>query len=290
MAVAVVWAFLVLVTPVVVFAQLAVPALSAHVIDTTGTLDATQIQQLEQKLAGFEQTRGSQVVVLMVPTTQPEDIASYANRVASTWKIGRKEVGDGLVLVVAKEDHRVRIEVARALEGVIPDLMARRVIDQAITPLFKQGNFAGGLDAGVSQIISLIEGESLPRPVSVEANAKGFEWFDLAIFMFIAVPVVGSVARRILGTQLGSLATAGIAGGIALLVTTSVVVSILAAMVAFILSLFASVRHLGGGFGGSAGGGGFRGGSGGAFGGRSGGGFSSGGGGSFGGGGASGGW
>ena len=293
MAVAVVWAFLILVTPVVVFAQLAVPALSAHVIDTTGTLDATQIQQLEQKLAGFEQTRGSQVVVLMVPTTQPEDIASYANRVASTWKIGRKEVGDGLVLVVAKEDHRVRIEVARALEGVIPDLMARRVIDQAITPLFKQGNFAGGLNAGVSQIISLIEGESLPRPVSVEANAKGFEWFDLAIFMFIAVPVVGSVARRILGTQLGSLATAGIAGGIALLVTTSVVVSILAAMVAFILSLFASVRHLGGGLGGSAGGGGFRGGSGGsggAFGGRSGGGFSSGGGGSFGGGGASGGW
>ena len=290
MAVAVVYALFLLVTPAAVFAQLAVPALSAHVIDTTGTLDATQIKQLEQKLAAFEQTHGSQVVVLMVPTTQPEDIASYANRVASTWKIGRKEVGDGLVLVVAKEDHRVRVEVARALEGVIPDLMARRVIDQAITPLFKQGNFAGGLDAGVSQIISLIEGESLPRPVSVEANAKGFEWFDLAIFMFIAVPVVGSVTRRILGTQLGSLATAGIAGGIALLVTTSVVVSILAAMVAFILSLFASVRHLGGGLGGSAGGGGFRGGSGGAFGGRSGGGFSSGGGGSFGGGGASGGW
>lgn len=291
MAVAVVYALFLLVTPAAVFAQLAVPALSAHVIDTTGTLDATQIQQLEQKLAAFEQTHGSQVVVLMVPTTQPEDIASYANRVASTWKIGRKEVGDGLVLVVAKEDHRVRVEVARALEGVIPDLMARRVIDQAITPLFKQGNFAGGLDAGVSQIMSLIEGESLPRPVAVKANAKGFEWFDLAIFMFIAVPVVGSVARRILGRQLGSVATAGIAGGIALLVTTSVVVSILAAMVAFILSLFANVRHRGGGgLGGSAGGGGFSGGSGGAFGGRSGGGFSSGGGGSFGGGGASGGW
>ena len=291
MAVAVVYALFLLVTPAAVFAQLAVPALSAHVIDTTGTLDATQIKQLEQKLAAFEQTHGSQVVVLMVPTTQPEDIASYANRVASTWKIGRKEVGDGLVLVVAKEDHRVRVEVARALEGVIPDLMARRVIDQAITPLFKQGNFAGGLDAGVSQIMSLIEGESLPRPVAVKANAKGFEWFDLAIFMFIAVPVVGSVARRILGRQLGSVATAGIAGGIALLVTTSVVVSILAAMVAFILSLFANVRHRGGGgLGGSAGGGGFSGGSGGAFGGRSGGGFSSGGGGSFGGGGASGGW
>lgn len=282
-----------LLTPSVVFAQLAVPQLSAHVIDTTGTLDSTQVQQLEQKLTAFEQAHGSQVVVLMVPTTQPEEIAAYANRVASTWKIGRKEVGDGLLLIVAKEDHRVRIEVARTLEGAIPDLMARRVIDQAITPLFKQGDFAGGLDAGVTQIMTLIKGETLPLPAAEKTNAKGFEWMDLAIFMFIAVPVVGGVARRILGNPLGSLATAGVAGGIAMLVTTSVVVAILAAMAAFILSLFASVRHWGGGggSGGGLGGGGFGGGSaGGGFGGRSGGGFSSGGGGSFGGGGASGGW
>ena len=290
---AVVCALFLLLTPAVVFAQLAVPQLSAHVIDTTGTLDSTQVQQLEQKLTAFEQAHGSQVVVLMVPTTQPEEIAAYANRVASTWKIGRKEVGDGLLLIVAKEDHRVRIEVARTLEGAIPDLMARRVIDQAITPLFKQGDFAGGLDAGVTQIMTLIKGETLPLPAAEKTNAKGFEWMDLAIFMFIAVPVVGGVARRILGNPLGSLATAGVAGGIAMLVTTSVVVAILAAMAAFILSLFASVRHLGGGggSGGGLGGGGFGGGSaGGGFGGRSGGGFSSGGGGSFGGGGASGGW
>ena len=290
---AVVCALFLLLTPAVVFAQLAVPQLSAHVIDTTGTLDSTQVQQLEQKLTSFEQAHGAQVVVLMVPTTQPEEIAAYANRVASTWKIGRKEVGDGLLLIVAKEDHRVRIEVARTLEGAIPDLMARRVIDQAITPLFKQGDFAGGLDAGVTQIMTLIKGEALPLPAAEKTNAKGFEWMDLAIFMFIAVPVVGGVARRILGNPLGSLATAGVAGGIAMLVTTSVVVAILAAMAAFILSLFASVRHLGGGggSGGGLGGGGFGGGSaGGGFGGRSGGGFSSGGGGSFGGGGASGGW
>lgn len=286
-------ALFLLLTPAVVFAQLAVPQLSAHVIDTTGTLDSTQVQQLEQKLTAFEQAHGSQVVVLMVPTTQPEEIAAYANRVASTWKIGRKEVGDGLLLIVAKEDHRVRIEVARTLEGSIPDLMARRVIDQAITPLFKQGDFAGGLDAGVTQIMTLIKGETLPLPAAEKTNAKGFEWMDLAIFMFIAVPVVGGVARRILGNPLGSLATAGVAGGIAMLVTTSVVVAILAAMAAFILSLFASVRHWGGGggSGGGLGGGGFGGGSaGGGFGGRSGGGFSSGRGGSFGGGGASGGW
>ena len=288
---AIAWGFILLMGPTVVFAQqLAVPALTAHVIDTTGTLDAEQTQQLESKLTTFEQSNGSQVVVLMVPTTQPEDIASYANRVASTWKIGRKEVGDGLLLIVAKDDRRVRIEVARTLEGAIPDLMASRVINQAITPLFKQGNFAGGVDAGVNQILALIKGEALPLPTTDRAKVAGFDWMDLAIFMFIAVPVVGGVARSILGSQLGSLVTAGVAGGIAMLVTASAVIAILAAMAAFILSLFAGARHLGG-HGGGSGGSGFGGGSGGSFGGRSGGGgFSSGGGGSFGGGGASGGW
>lgn len=292
---AVAWGIILLMGPSVVFGQqLVVPALTAHVIDTTGTLDAAQTQQLESKLTTFEQSNGSQVVVLMVPTTQPEDIASYANRVASSWKIGRKEVGDGLLLIVAKDDRRVRIEVARALEGAIPDLMASRVINQAITPLFKQGNFAGGVDAGVNQILALIKGEALPLPTTDRAKVAGFDWMDLAIFMFIAVPVVGGVARSILGSQLGSLVTAGVAGGIAMLVTTSVVVAILAGMAAFILSLLAGVRHLGGG-GGSGGSGGtghgrgFGGGSSGGFGGG-GGGFSSGGGGSFGGGGASGGW
>ena len=288
---AIAWGFILLMGPTVVFAQqLAVPALTAHVIDTTGTLDAEQTQQLESKLTTFEQSNGSQVVVLMVPTTQPEDIASYANRVASTWKIGRKEVGDGLLLIVAKDDRRVRIEVARTLEGAIPDLMASRVINQAITPLFKQGNFAGGVDAGVNQILALIKGEALPLPTTDRAKVAGFDWMDLAIFMFIAVPVVGGVARSILGSQLGSLVTAGVAGGIAMLVTASAVIAIVAAMAAFILSLFAGARHLGG-HGGGSGGSGFGGGSGGSFGGRSGGGgFSSGGGGSFGGGGASGGW
>ena len=288
---AIAWGFILLMGPTVVFAQqLAVPALTAHVIDTTGTLDAEQTQQLESKLTTFEQSNGSEVVVLMVPTTQPEDIASYANRVASTWKIGRKEVGDGLLLIVAKDDRRVRIEVARTLEGAIPDLMASRVINQAITPLFKQGNFAGGVDAGVNQILALIKGEALPLPTTDRAKVAGFDWMDLAIFMFIAVPVVGGVARSILGSQLGSLVTAGVAGGIAMLVTASAVIAIVAAMAAFILSLFAGARHLGG-HGGGSGGSGFGGGSGGSFGGRSGGGgFSSGGGGSFGGGGASGGW
>ena len=273
-------------------AQLAVPALTAHVLDTTDTLSAGQVQQLEAKLSAFEKNRGTQVVLLLVPTTQPEDIASYSNRVANSWKIGRKEIGDGLLLVVAKDDRRVRIEVAKTLEGAIPDLAAKRVIDQAITPRFKQGDFAGGLDAAVDQLMALVTGESLPAPAAAASRAQsGFQWMDLAIFMFFAVPVVGAVARRVLGTKLGSLATAGVAGGIALLVTASLVVAALAALVAFLFALFSGLMPSSGR--GATGRGGWGAGSGGGFGGGfggGGGGFSSGGGGDFGGGGASGDW
>jgi uncharacterized protein len=263
-------------------AQLAVPTLVAHVMDTTGTLNAVQMQQLEAKLTAFEQSRGTQMVLLLVPTTQPEDIASYSNRVANSWKIGRKEIGDGLLLVVAKDDRRVRIEVAKTLEGAIPDLAAKRVIDQAVTPRFKQGDFAGGLDAAVDQLTALITGEALPAPVAAARGVKnGFQWTDLAIFMFFAVPVVGAVARSIFGTKLGSLATGGLVGGIALLVTASLAIAALAALVGFVFALFSGLmpgggrgvgRH--GGWGAGSGGGG----------------FGSGGGGDFGGGGASGRW
>ena len=122
------------------WAQLAVPALSSHVVDTTASLSAAGRQQLDARLAAFEQQRGTQMVVLLVPTTQPEDIASYANRVANTWKVGRREIGDGLLLIVALNDRKVRIEVAKTLEGPIPDLAAKRIIDSAITPAFKQGD------------------------------------------------------------------------------------------------------------------------------------------------------
>jgi uncharacterized protein len=128
------------------FAQdvLPVPELSSHVMDNTGTLSAPARAMLDEKLAAFEASTGSQVVVLMVPSTAPEDIASYANRVGNTWEIGRREVGDGLLVIVAKDDRKVRIEVAKSLEGAIPDLAARQVIDRAMSPLFKQGDFWGG--------------------------------------------------------------------------------------------------------------------------------------------------
>jgi uncharacterized protein len=273
-------------------AQQAVPALTAHVVDHSATLDAAQLAQLEAKLAAFEQSHGAQIVLLLVSTTQPEDIASYAQRVADSWKIGRKGVGDGLLLVVAKNDRKVRIEVAKTLEGAIPDLASRRIIDEAITPRFRQGDFAGGLDAASEQIMTLIRAEALPEPAkaSVFNNVKvGFDWIDLAVFIFFAVPVVAGLARRVMGVKLGSLVTGGAVGVIALLITSSLLVAGLAALAAMLFALLSSAaRGLSGvawGSGHHTGWGG-----GGGFGSGSGGGFSSGGGGDFGGGGASGDW
>lgn len=275
-------------------AQQAVPLLSARVLDSTATLDAAQMQQLESKLKSFEQSHGTQIVVLLVPGTQPEDIASYANRVANNWKIGRKDVGDGVLLIVAKNERKVRIEVAKTLEGAIPDLAAKRIIDEAITPRFKQGDFAGGLDAAVDQLIARIRGEALPTPAEgARAEQAGFQWMDLAIFVFFAVPVAAAVTRSILGPKLGALATGGAIGALALVMTSSLLIAALAAFAALVFSLFSGLgRHSGWGSGHSSGSGGWSSGSsgGGGFGSSSGGGFSSGGGGDFGGGGASGDW
>jgi uncharacterized protein len=265
-----------------------VPALTAHVMDATGTLDATQLQALDAKLDAFEKSSGSQVVMLMVATTQPEDIASYANRVGNSWKIGRKGVGDGLLLVVAKNDRKVRIEVAKTLEGAIPDLAAKQVIDEAITPAFRRGDYAGGLDAAADRITALIKGEALPAPAPQAAfEVDGFNWEDLAIFLFFAVVAGASVVRRIFGRKLGALLIGAGAGTVALVVTSSLLVAAIAALVALLFGLFANFNPgsftRGGGGGWSGGGGGWSSGSGG-------GGFSSGGGGDFGGGGASGDW
>ncbi len=273
-----------------------VPALSARVIDQTGTLDSIQQKGLEDKLAAFEKAKGTQITILMVGTTQPEDIASYANRVANAWKIGRKGIGDGVLVVVAKADHQVRIEVAKTLEGAIPDLAAKQVIDDAITPNFRKGDFASGLQAAADQIIALANGEPLPAPAQTRSSghggSAGFDWFNLAILAFIAVPAAAAVARRMFGNKLGALLTGGGVGTVALLITSSLLVAGIAAFVALLLGLFSGASSaIGpgrrGGLGGGpwlGGGGGWSGGSGG------GGGFSSGGGGDFGGGGASGSW
>jgi uncharacterized protein len=272
---------------------LPVPPLTGHVIDGTGTLNADQRQSLETRLSSFEASSGSQVVVLIVPTTLPEDIASYANRVGNEWKIGRKEIGDGLLLIVAKDDRKLRIEVAKSLEGAIPDLAAKRVIDDAITPRFKQGDYAGGLDAGVEQIMALIKGEALPaatQRVKGSGAIAGFQWQDLAIFLFFGVLVVGSIARQVAGNKLGAFLTGGVVGVIAMVMTASLLIALLAGAVAVVFALVSGMR---GGRGGPGGMGGFGTGGGSGWGsgrGGGGGGFSSGGGGNFGGGGASGNW
>lgn len=282
-----------------------VPALTGHVIDETGTLDAAQRAALEAKLAAFETRKGSQLVLLMVPTTQPEDIASYANRVGNTWQIGRREVGDGLLVIVAKNDRQMRIEVAKALEGAVPDIAAARIIDGAMKPRFRENDFAGGLDAAVDQIIARIDGEALPEVAPQSdfgeggrSRSRGFNWEDLAVFLFFGVMVGGPIARAILGKVGGSLTLAGLTGAAVMLVTSSLVVAVLAGLAALLFTLLstavgAGAGRRGGGFGGGhrggmGGMGGWGGGSrGGGFGG---GGFRSGGGGNFGGGGASGRW
>ena len=278
---------------------LPVPTLTARVLDQTATLSTEQRDALIAKLAAIEQQSGSQIVVLIVASTLPEDIAAYAQRVGDSWKIGRRGIGDGLLIVVAKNDRRVRIEVAKTLEGAIPDLAAKRVIDAQITPAFRAGDYAGGLNAAVDQLAARIRGEALPAPnarsTASNNGLDGFSLESLAIFFFFAVPILGAVLTGIFGRKFGSLATGGVAGGIGWLMTTSALIAGAAGVLAIVLvGLFGigSARR------GSLGGGGrggppiIWGGGGGGWGGSSGGGggFSSGGGGDFGGGGASGDW
>lgn len=267
------------------------PPLTAHVIDTTATLDAGQLQALEAKLTAFEKSRGAQIVMLIVPGTLPEDITDYTQRAGDAWKIGRKDIGDGLLLVVAKNERKVRIATTKTLEGAIPDLAAKQIIDQAITPRFKQGDFAGGLDAAAEQIMARIKGENLPLPAADASSSAdaGFQWMDLAVFLFFAVPIGGRVLSGLFGRKLGAFVTGGVVGVLAWVFTSSLLLAAGAALIAMLFALFASLGSLAGLGGGShsgrssgwtSSGSGHSGG----------GGFSSGGGGNFGGGGASGGW
>jgi uncharacterized protein len=286
-----------------------VPELNARVIDRTATLTPDQQAAIERKLADFEAAAGPQIAILIVANTQPEDIAAYAYRVADTWKIGRREVGDGLLIVVAKDERRIRIEVAKALEGAVPDLAARQIIDQAVKPAFRQGDYAGGLNAAVDGLIARVKGEGLPAPERRSGGGSGeggAQWEQLLMFFFIGVPIVAAVFTGVLGRKLGAVATGGAAGGVAWWMTTSALLGAGAAIAALVIvglfgigasrSIASAGRMRRGrsglgvpvifGSGGWSGGGG----GGGGFGGGGGGGFSSGGGGDFGGGGASGDW
>ncbi len=274
----------------------AIPALTSRVMDQAGVLQPAQRQALEAKLAAFEAQAGPQIVVLTVASTGIEDIADYAQRAGDAWKIGRQNLGDGLLLVVARDDRKLRIQVAKALEGAVPDLAARQIISNQIGPAFKRGDYAAGLDAGVDALIARIRGENLPAPEAAPRNGglggSGLGWEELAMFFFIGVPVLGGVLTSVLGRKLGAALTAGGAATLAWWLSASLLLGGIAGAVALVL---VGVMGVGASRGlGRRGGGGVPpiiwGGGGGGFGGGGGGGFSSGGGGDFGGGGASGGW
>ena len=273
----------------------AVPPLSARVTDLTGTLRADEKQALETKIASWEGSSGNQMAILMVPTTQPEPIEAYSIRVAEAWKIGRKGQDNGVLLVVAKDDRKLRIEVGYGFEGVLTDATSRRIISDTISPLFRQGQFAGGLNAGVDQIVAVIaKGEPLAAPASRSDQRRrgGFNLEMLLVIMFVVVPVLGGILRRMFGKVGGATVGAGIVGTGAWFLAGSILLGVVAALVAWFVLLVVGVGGglaRAGGRGGSWGGGGWTGGSGGGWSGGGGGGFS-GGGGSFGGGGASGGW
>jgi len=259
-------------------AQVQVPALTGHVIDQTGTLTAEQKSSLEQTLAAFEARKGSQLAVLVISSSAPEEIEQYALRVAEQWKLGRKKVDDGAILVVAKDDRILRIEVGYGLEGALNDATSKRIISEIILPQFKQQNFYGGITAGVGQIIRVIDGETLPAPSEKPAgNIGGFQQYVPIVFIFALA--VGGALRAALGRVPGALVT----GGAVAVIAWFVVGALSMALVAGVMALF--VTLLGGGMGrhglGGYYGGGGRGSSGGGF---------RGGGGGFGGGGASGRW
>ncbi len=269
-------------------AQVAVPPLTARVTDLTGTLSGEAVNRIEAKLADLEAKKGSQIAVLIVPTTQPEEIEQFSIRVEDAWKLGRKGVDDGAYLIVAKNDRRVRIEVAYGLEGAMSDAVANRIVDETITPRFKLGDFDGGIEAGVDQMIAVVNGESLPAPDKKWERSKGLgNLLPLLLVVFVA----SGVLRALFGRLFGSLITGGLAGAIAWLLSHALPIGLGAGLFAFLFAMLGGASRgwsagrgwgggLGGGLGGGFGGGGFGGG---------GGGFSGGGGGG-GGGGASGSW
>ncbi|MGB4064011.1 MAG: TPM domain-containing protein [Azonexus sp.] len=258
--------------------EVALPALTERVTDLTATLSAEDRAGLTASLTALEKDKGAQIAIVLLPTTQPESIEQFGIRLAEAWKIGRKGVDDGVIVIVAKDDRRMRIEVGYGLEGAIPDAIAKRIVAEQMAPRFREGDFAGGLRATVATLDKVIRGEPLPAPV-VQTAPSSADSGDALTFLLIVFFMAG-VIRSMFGL-LGSLAVSGAAGWLAWTLFTSLGLAGGAALLAFALSFIRLGR------GGWQSGGGFPGGFGG---GSSGGGGFSGGGGGFGGGGASGNW
>jgi len=261
------WAFLFgLMLTGAVCAEVAVPQQSQRVTDLTATLDAQQTLALEARLAAFEAQKGAQIAVLIVPTTQPEAIEQYGIRVVEAWKLGRKGVDDGALLLVAKDDHALRIEVGYGLEGALNDATAHRIVDEVIVPHFKRGEFYPGMEAGLSAMIKVIEGEPLPPPKRAVVGGK--QDIESLLFMgFVIAVALGGMLRALLGRFPAALVVGGVLGGLAWLVIASGVIALLAGAGAFVFVLLGGNRSFGSGMGGGFDGGGGFGGGGGGFGG-----------------------
>jgi uncharacterized protein len=276
-------------------ADVAVPPLTGRVVDQTGTLSGDDIASLSGKLKDLETRKGSQIAILIVPTTAPETIEQYSIKVAEAWKIGRKKIDDGALVVVAKDDHHLRIEVGYGLEGSLTDVTAHRIIGEVITPKFKAGDFPGGISDGIDRMIKVIDGETLPAPEPPHWQQQGsFNGLDLLNpFTLFGLVIVGGFLRTVLGRLIGATATGGIVAAVAWFIAGSIAASLLAGVVGFVIAMFADAfvptgpagRGRGGYGGGYSGGGWSSGGSS-----RDSDSGFSGGGGSFGGGGASGSW
>jgi uncharacterized protein len=221
-------------------ADVAVPQLTGRVVDQTGTLSSGDMASLTQKLRDFENRKGSQIAVLIVPTTEPETIEQFSIRVADAWKIGRKKVDDGAILIVAKNDRHLRIEVGYGLEGALTDVTSRRIIDEVITPKFRTGDFAGGISDGVDRMMRVVDGEPLPAPArSASYNHDAADLGPLVPFGLFAALIVGGILRTMLGRLLGSVATGGVLAALAFLIVGSVGIAIAAGAVGFLFAFIA---------------------------------------------------
>jgi uncharacterized protein len=224
------------------FADVAVPELKGRVVDQTNTLDASTIDTLNQRIRGFEQRKGSQIAILIVPTTQPETIEQYSIRVAEAWKIGRKKIDDGALLVIAKNDHRLRIEVGTGLEGALTDITSRRIIDEVIAPRFKEGDYAGGISDGLTRMIGVIDGEPLPAPKPEASHPSELPYWVLNPFnpfTIIFVLAVSAISRSVLGRLAGSGLAGGVIATIIWLFLGSITISVVVGGIISVLTFFA---------------------------------------------------
>ena len=190
------------------FAQLKpVPALSGRVVDEAGMLDAAQRQRLTAVLADYEQRTGSQIAVLLVKSTEPEAIEQYSIRVSDAWKLGRKGVDDGVLLMVARDNpsalRRLRIEAGRGVQGVLTDAQSKRILTNVIAPHFRQNHYYEGLVAGVGAIATLLNKEAFPAPAQQQVprsqlqqdnEGGGFSMFGI-LAMVIGFFLLRSIFR-----------------------------------------------------------------------------------------------